>query len=482
MNKGEARDIYNKKGISATVAVVLIILITIAAVGIVWTVALPIIKEGVSEEKLDAGLSIETEGGYTYFDESSSVACVQVRRTKDKGELSGIGVKFSFEGTSYEGRFESENIPKVNEARTQCFNLSDFAEYGAPESISVVPIFNRDGREIVSDIVSSVLGAKIKRGGYDRGNGGGGGRDAAPVNRCADGEIWDGAACVDWILIDDCRVLDIEGGKYRLINGIVNDSTCFTVSANDVTLDFDGFSITGDSNVGPSDYGIYVEGYDGMIIDNGTIEGFYNGIYLMNSNGAIIKDLVVTSDLGEALILNSSSNNLLENLYVEGGDHHRAGIFINLNSDGNELVNIIATSSDPGIRIDDSSGNNLTNIAVLGNILGNGISLFRSSNNTLKNVNANSNGFNGITITHGRNNKLMNVSVNKNKYSGLTINGDSTGNNLTNVVSCNQTNYYGKDLRCTEGGNFGTGNVFGEEKVVGCSDGWPVLDVDYVDC
>ena len=108
---------YYKRGVSGPVAMVVMVLMVVAAVGIVWTIALPMVREGVGGENLDAGISIETEGGYTYYDEEG-VACVQVRRSANQGELIGLDVLFSFEGESYEGRFEEDKIPGLNEQST----------------------------------------------------------------------------------------------------------------------------------------------------------------------------------------------------------------------------------------------------------------------------------------------------------------------------------------------------------------------------
>ena len=71
-----------KRGISAVVATVLIILITVAAVTIIWAAIIPMIKqqtEGV-QVCLDAvsQVSIESEGGYTCYDGDGTPAFCNV--------------------------------------------------------------------------------------------------------------------------------------------------------------------------------------------------------------------------------------------------------------------------------------------------------------------------------------------------------------------------------------------------------------------
>ena len=56
-----------KRGISAIVATVLIILIVVAGMGIIWSVILPTITS-VDIEPSKQAISIDTQGGYTVYD------------------------------------------------------------------------------------------------------------------------------------------------------------------------------------------------------------------------------------------------------------------------------------------------------------------------------------------------------------------------------------------------------------------------------
>ena len=68
----------NKRGISAIVATVLVILITVAGVAIIWVGVLPMISESFMFRDLDGRVSVLVAGGHTVYDVSREVATVQV--------------------------------------------------------------------------------------------------------------------------------------------------------------------------------------------------------------------------------------------------------------------------------------------------------------------------------------------------------------------------------------------------------------------
>jgi len=66
----------SKRGISAVVATVLIILITVAGVAIIWVGVLPILRESLVFEELEGRVSVVGTGGYTIYDSSRGIASV----------------------------------------------------------------------------------------------------------------------------------------------------------------------------------------------------------------------------------------------------------------------------------------------------------------------------------------------------------------------------------------------------------------------
>ena len=85
--------INNKKAISDLVATVLLVLIVIAAVGIIWGAIMPIIKSNIetSQKCSDAALSVNMESGYTYA--YGNNVSVQVSRGPSTINVTSIQIK-----------------------------------------------------------------------------------------------------------------------------------------------------------------------------------------------------------------------------------------------------------------------------------------------------------------------------------------------------------------------------------------------------
>ena len=139
-----------KGGISAVVATVLIILITVASVTIVWTMVLPLVKDDLGFSELEGRVEIVTSGGYTVYDVDREIAIVQVKRGFDDLNISGIRILFSIEGDSYGS---SVVTPDSGQARVYNFNMSG---YGKPERVWVVPIFVKGKIDKEGDVTSDV--------------------------------------------------------------------------------------------------------------------------------------------------------------------------------------------------------------------------------------------------------------------------------------------------------------------------------------
>ena len=91
----------NKRGVSALVATVLLVLITIAAVGVIWGAILPLIQRGMQQGQgcgLETRLSIDTRGGYTCYDSANNVVSVVVERPTSDFDLVGLTLAISGEG------------------------------------------------------------------------------------------------------------------------------------------------------------------------------------------------------------------------------------------------------------------------------------------------------------------------------------------------------------------------------------------------
>lgn len=142
----------NKRGISAVVAAVLIILITIAAIGILWIAFIPLLRTDFVCSDLSSQVSILASEGYTYYSPVYDVAVVQIKRNAGSDpNLTQVRIIVNFP----EG---SGNIivpsPAPNQAKIYLLNLSLFDE--DPVEIGVSPIFIKGKKETECSISSSV--------------------------------------------------------------------------------------------------------------------------------------------------------------------------------------------------------------------------------------------------------------------------------------------------------------------------------------
>jgi parallel beta-helix repeat protein len=332
-----------KRGMSAIVAVVLIVLITVVAVGIIWGLVLPVINEGFSAQEYDIDLVIDDNAGYTYYDADKKVACVQIKRGADDFNLSRIDVAFYFNGTSYSSNFTGSDVPGPNEARKKCFNLED---YGAPNSIEIASVIWDNGEEIVNKVSSAV--AKIKSGSYpgtqndiddldkpEKKNNNGpasavceGGCDDENVcteDACVDGvcsndAVADGTVCADGgacssgtcvpvgvVGLSECSSLPLDqsGVTYMLVKDIEAEGSCFVVGADYVTIDFNEFGITGNE----SGNGVSATDYSDVTIRNGEVTSFDRGIYFKRISDSRVSDMVISNNLNDGIYLFDSSGN-----------------------------------------------------------------------------------------------------------------------------------------------------------------------------
>jgi hypothetical protein len=115
-----------------------------------------------------------------------------------------------------------------------------------------------------------------------------------------------------------CGNLNTTNTIYTMTaNASINGSTCFNVTAQNVTLNCNGYSITG-NNV-TSTYGIYSNQYN-TTITNCNISNFHNAIYFDHAdNGSIINAIASTThyagnDYG-VFIYNSNWNKVINSIF-----------------------------------------------------------------------------------------------------------------------------------------------------------------------
>jgi parallel beta-helix repeat protein len=128
-----------------------------------------------------------------------------------------------------------------------------------------------------------------------------------------------------------------ESGSYYVTQNLTTTGTCITVAANDVTIDLNGFTLTGDG--GTDDYGIYINNVSNVEVRNGTVRGLGRGIYASWSGTATKSNRVINlRAMGNGYgIYLSSYNNLIKDCTVaDSTDASGYGVYT---SYGSTVVN-----------------------------------------------------------------------------------------------------------------------------------------------
>jgi hypothetical protein len=164
-----------------------------------------------------------------------------------------------------------------------------------------------------------------------------------------------------------CQTIN-TAGIYTLGQDITTSGSCFTISASNVTLDGNGYSITGDA--GASDYGITTPSDSSLVnitIKNfGNIGNFTRGINLDMVNDSLIVNNTMISSVAEntyALYVQDGDSNRIENNTIEwnatGASKKSYGVYLyvssgsygNNNVSGNNMTLDSASSFAYGIYL-----------------------------------------------------------------------------------------------------------------------------------
>jgi cytochrome c biogenesis factor len=150
----------DKRGISAVVATVLIILITVAAVTIIWAAVIPLVSKQIDRGTvcLDAVSQLRVvEEGYTCYKKvqcSGGGNCVEASLQVERGpkdfKLADLGVVVSIGGASISGplNISDDKLPKPNERKV--YTGYQFIENGY-DTIQIVPIVKIGNSEVTCD-------------------------------------------------------------------------------------------------------------------------------------------------------------------------------------------------------------------------------------------------------------------------------------------------------------------------------------------
>ena len=144
-------------GISAVVATVLIILITVASVTIIWAAIIPMINDRSTFDNIDTRLDIVKSSGYTFYDEDDCLLYAQVKRSPDDSNIVGMEIFVTIEGNSEKYEYDSAHVPGPNQAKVIVINLTDSISCpGKPDKIKILPIINDGNIDKPSSVFSEL--------------------------------------------------------------------------------------------------------------------------------------------------------------------------------------------------------------------------------------------------------------------------------------------------------------------------------------
>ena len=244
-----------------------------------------------------------------------------------------------------------------------------------------------------------------------------------------------------------CGLLSTANTVYTMtVNVSINGATCFTVTAQNVTLNCAGYRITG--NNASSTYGIYSNQFN-TTIKNCNISNFATGIYFDGAdNGAIDSTNASTTA-------------------VTVGYPYSNGIILYNNANYNTITNSIgiagSSSNNNGIFI--AGGSNNTILNSIGNATGGAAGIRLGSYNTITNFIGTSTTGPGIYIT-GNSNNITNSTGTSTSSIGIYIYSNSFSNIITNSTCISTSRCLQIERNCS-GNTFTNGQIFGSHSTFG---------------
>ncbi|MDD5740816.1 MAG: hypothetical protein PHH54_02420, partial [Candidatus Nanoarchaeia archaeon] len=141
-----------------------------------------------------------------------------------------------------------------------------------------------------------------------------------------------------------CANLTRENAVYTLYNNLSTTGDCFVISANNITLNLNGYTIDGDDS--GSDQGITANGCNYTFIRNGTITDFRHAIYLTYSSNNLVDNMVIDSN-SYGTLLESSLNNVFANSSFTNSTSNE--VWLTLSSTNNTFLNVSYTISKESV-------------------------------------------------------------------------------------------------------------------------------------
>jgi parallel beta-helix repeat protein len=189
-----------------------------------------------------------------------------------------------------------------------------------------------------------------------------------------------------------------ESGSYYVTQNLSTTGTCITVTADDVTIDLNGFTLTGDGSA--THFGIWINNVSNVEVKNGTVRFFEVGINGTWSGTVTESNRVIkVRAMGNGISLASNNNLVKDCTAADSTSFPGYGI---LAGGGSTVTNNTAYNNQ-GNGITTGNGCTVTNNTVYNNqdsgiTTGNGCTV---TNNTARdNQSAGISVLNGCTVTN----------------------------------------------------------------------------------
>ena len=139
---------FKKRGLSAVVTTLIIILLTLVAVGVIWTVVNNIIERGAEEVEIGQyTLDLQIKAAQI---QNGNITVVVVRRNPGQGDFVALDFVFS-DGKNSETIRENISLKELEE-KSFTFTLTKLSTANL-RTISVAPIFKMEsGKESVGEV------------------------------------------------------------------------------------------------------------------------------------------------------------------------------------------------------------------------------------------------------------------------------------------------------------------------------------------
>lgn len=236
-----------------------------------------------------------------------------------------------------------------------------------------------------------------------------------------------------------CGVLSTANEIHLVTADISSTSTCFTISANNVTLDCQGHTV--DGNDGLNDYGVDArDGFMNHTIKNCWFTDWDIGIWGTDRRIKIL-NVNVTSSRGNGIRLEDAANHNLTNVRTDNNGHTTtsAGLYLTGINDS-YFTNIISdNNTNPGIDMTQSSNRNtFRNVHTADNDAYGIVAELSSKNNYYNGIISHNNTAGIVINVFADNTTIINITTYLNAGNGIWI-ANSTNSTVTNATTYNNS-------------------------------------------